>query len=196
MGFLDLFRKKKPEVKPYANPHVENNGRRWMTLDDMLDNLFSTAWAEFQVVEKNNLLGCALVSPLSEKMKGDLKAKLMVEDYTSYKKSMQNYSDTLLEQCKLGNELWKEICGGSVVLTMSDSDIRKTTLVVDGKTYNYPQRYDGNGSNVSIILPYKLGKYPGHTLLLNSYENGNFHMPNVEKFAPKYLINVWNTMCR
>jgi hypothetical protein len=67
---------------------------------------------------------------------------------------------------------------------------------VDGKTVKYPQKYSGSGRNVSITLPYKLEKYPKYTLLLTTYESGNFHIPHVEKFAPKYLIDIWNTICK
>ncbi|MDR3218194.1 MAG: hypothetical protein LBU22_04310 [Dysgonamonadaceae bacterium] len=83
------------------------------------------AWAEFQVLKGDDLLACALVSPVSERSKGDLKAKLMIEEHLSYERAIRNNAGALLEKCKLGNELWKEVCGGSLVLYVSENDIKK-----------------------------------------------------------------------
>jgi hypothetical protein len=178
-------------------PSVEqHSGDASMDIYEIISRMMAMANVEFQVTKGNNLLACAQVSPLSERATGNLKAKLMEGDYASYKQFMQKYTDALLEKCKLGNELWRELCGGDSILTMSDSDIRKTTLVVDGRTIHYPQKYNGSGSNVSIILPYKLERYPEHTLLFTSYENGNFSTSDSTKSTPKYLIDIWNTICR
>ncbi len=196
MGLFGLFKNKKEEKKQSSYTDnsqsyspIERGGSDMMNI---LGKLMAIAWTEFQIKSNEDLIACALVSPICDRANGSLKAKLMIESSTEYERFINTQDKSILKKSELGHDLWKAICTNGIVLEVAKSDIKKLKLIVDGKDMVFPYQYKGKAKNVSIILPYKLEKYPKHVLMFSSYEKGNFKH---EKLAPQFLIEIWNTAC-